>query len=561
MNDGVSTGSSAATVNVSGLNDAPTVVNGATTTLAAIGEDATNPAGDTVTNLFGGHFSDPDQVAGSFAGIAVTANAAAAAQGAWQWSTDGVTWTAIATTVSDANALVLAAATQLRFLPAADVNGTVPSLTAHLVDTSGTPLANNTILNLSGAGATGGTTQYSTGTVALSQAITAVNDAPVALTGGPLSLPTIKQNDVPPGVTVASVFGPEFSDARDNQTASGGSSANNLAGIAVVGNAAAAAQGAWQWFDGVNWNSFIGASPSNAITLSASAQIRFLPAVGFNGQAPSLTTRLVDDSGGALMSGTVVDLGGIGATGGTTRYSATTVPVTETVRNLLSFGADFDGDGKSDILWRDAAGHTSLWLMDGGQIKPGGAFDFGTIGPSWRSFTGDFDGDGKSDILWRTDAGQTSIWEMNGGQIKQAFDLGGDQPRRGLERRGGARLRRRRQGATSCGATPPGTPACGRWTAARSSRAGPATSARSARTGRWRHGRLRRRRQGRHPVAHRRRADRDVGDERRPDQAGAGPAAISPGAGWNGGAARGLRRGRQDATSCGATTPGRRRCG
>jgi len=87
---------------------------------------------------------------------------------------------------------------------------------------------------------------------------------------------------------------------------------------------------------------------------------------------------------------------------------------------------DFDGDGKGDILWRDTAGHTSLWLMDGGQIKR--AFDFGTIGPVWRSSTGDFDGDGKSDILWRTDAGQTTIWEMDGGQIKQAFDLGALSP-------------------------------------------------------------------------------------------------------------------------------------
>ena len=27
--------------------------------------------------------------------------------------------------------------------------------------------------------------------------------------------------------------------------------------------------------------------------------------------------------------------------------------------------ADFDGDGKADIVWRDAAGTTYLWKMDG----------------------------------------------------------------------------------------------------------------------------------------------------------------------------------------------------
>src|SRR5262249_56998427 len=31
---------------------------------------------------------------------------------------------------------------------------------------------------------------------------------------------------------------------------------------------------------------------------------------------------------------------------------------------------------------------------------------------------GDFDGDGKSDILWRNDSGQVYIWEMNGLNVK-----------------------------------------------------------------------------------------------------------------------------------------------
>ncbi len=31
--------------------------------------------------------------------------------------------------------------------------------------------------------------------------------------------------------------------------------------------------------------------------------------------------------------------------------------------------------------------------------------------------TGDFDGDGKSDILWKDSIGDYAIWEMNGTQI------------------------------------------------------------------------------------------------------------------------------------------------
>jgi hypothetical protein len=91
------------TINVAAVNDAPTVINGTTSTLAAIDEDNTTSAGDTVTNLFGSHFSDAadDQsgngVGGSspntLAGVAVTNNATTAAEGSWEWSTNGgATW-------------------------------------------------------------------------------------------------------------------------------------------------------------------------------------------------------------------------------------------------------------------------------------------------------------------------------------------------------------------------------------------------------------------------------------------------------------------------------------
>jgi len=42
--------------------------------------------------------------------------------------------------------------------------------------------------------------------------------------------------------------------------------------------------------------------------------------------------------------------------------------------------------------------------------------------PRWLACRryGDFDGDGKSDLLWRTDSGALAIWEMNGTQIISA---------------------------------------------------------------------------------------------------------------------------------------------
>jgi hypothetical protein len=78
---------------------------------------------------------------------------------------------------------------------------------------------------------------------------------------------------------------------------------------------------------------------------------------------------------------------------------------------------DFDGDGKSDILWRHTGnGKNSLWLMDGTTVLPGSG-PLPTLSKlAWVvAGTGDFDGDGRSDIMWRhTVNGKNSLWLMDG---------------------------------------------------------------------------------------------------------------------------------------------------
>jgi hypothetical protein len=98
---------------------------------------------------------------------------------------------------------------------------------------------------------------------------------------------------------------------------------------------------------------------------------------------------------------------------------------------------DFDGDGKGGLLWRTDSGALATWELDGNQIKSAaftkiGADTVGAPGSDWHVVdVADFDGDGKSDILWRTGpptpasgmepgGGSIAIWEMDGNQIKAA---------------------------------------------------------------------------------------------------------------------------------------------
>ena len=97
--------------------------------------------------------------------------------------------------------------------------------------------------------------------------------------------------------------------------------------------------------------------------------------------------------------------------------SATGVPLDWTIAGT----GDFNGDGRDDILWRNNSGVVTNWLSqaNGGFIgnhanaATGVPFDWKVAG------TGDFNGDGRDDILWRNDNGVIIDWlgQANGGFI------------------------------------------------------------------------------------------------------------------------------------------------
>jgi hypothetical protein len=103
---------------------------------------------------------------------------------------------------------------------------------------------------------------------------------------------------------------------------------------------------------------------------------------------------------------------------------ASTMVVSSVATNWSIVGTgDFDGDGKTDILWRDTAGDLAIWFMNGTAISSAGSL--GNVPQAWSvAGTGDFDGDGKSDILWRDTAGDVALWLMNGGTIASSVVIG-----------------------------------------------------------------------------------------------------------------------------------------
>jgi hypothetical protein len=82
---------------------------------------------------------------------------------------------------------------------------------------------------------------------------------------------------------------------------------------------------------------------------------------------------------------------------------------------------DFNGDGRGDLLWRSASGDLFDWLgQPGGGFLNNSSSFYIHVDPSWQiAASGDFDGDGRGDLLWRDASGRVTDWlgQTNGGFV------------------------------------------------------------------------------------------------------------------------------------------------
>ena len=169
---------------VTNVNDRPTI----SATPLTMQEDT--PVGKTLSSILGSYSDAADNQTGIAGGgnasgaigyVAIVGNTTDASLGHWEYSTNGTTWTALGTSYSETNALVLLASTQLRFVPLADYNGAVPGGLAVRVSDStssadtGVSAAGST-QDLQSAFNSGQTSHWSTAQ-SISMSITAVADA------------------------------------------------------------------------------------------------------------------------------------------------------------------------------------------------------------------------------------------------------------------------------------------------------------------------------------------------------------------------------------------------
>jgi YD repeat-containing protein len=101
---------------------------------------------------------------------------------------------------------------------------------------------------------------------------------------------------------------------------------------------------------------------------------------------------------------------------GATKVSEAELPPLPDTNWRMSAVADFNADGKPDIVWRHGVtGSNAVWFMDGA-VRIGEAGIQAVTGVNWQIVAAaDFTLDGKPDILWRNQStGANEIWAMDG---------------------------------------------------------------------------------------------------------------------------------------------------
>jgi hypothetical protein len=92
---------------------------------------------------------------------------------------------------------------------------------------------------------------------------------------------------------------------------------------------------------------------------------------------------------------------------------------------LADGAGDYDGNGRSDLLWVDVDGNVVIWFLDMA-ARSFRAVSLGSAGPGWRVLdaSSDLNGDARSDIVWQDLSGAVAVWLVNERGIIGARPIG-----------------------------------------------------------------------------------------------------------------------------------------
>ena len=126
-----------------------------------------------------------------------------------------------------------------------------------------------------------------------------------------------------------------------------------------------------------------------------------------------------DGKSDLVFQNTTTDAAQIWLMNGSTVTSEQTLSSPGVGWSLIGTG-DFNGDGKSDLLFQNTDGTPQVWLMNGTSVAA-----MATLANPFATAigTGDFNGDGKSDILFQNAAGAPIIYAMNGTTVASTTQL------------------------------------------------------------------------------------------------------------------------------------------
>ncbi|MBA2589718.1 MAG: VCBS repeat-containing protein [Alphaproteobacteria bacterium] len=165
------------------------------------------------------------------------------------------------------------------------------------------------------------------------------------------------------------------------------------------------------------------------ISVQPGGPIQSVAAAGFKVIGTGQFSPDTDRNAGLLLQDTAGNLEVITAITGpapTTTFSTTalTLPMGVSTAGWTAISAgDFNGDASSDVLLQDGMGNARILIVKANSTDAIGTVNSASTvtgpGASWNIVSsGDFNGDGKSDILWSNNTtGQTEVFLMNGGTI------------------------------------------------------------------------------------------------------------------------------------------------